>query len=567
MSRLKKQTFYPHEWKGNNSILCQGAILTGKSWVTTIWTLTLIQIISVLVIVFPAQYLTSKSSVSFVWMGIFCQATISILLLISAFTDPGIIPRQRQVKNPKFLKRRTSFRLKYYRMIEFNGVLQRMKYCPTCHIFRPPRTSHCVVCDNCVEVFDHHCPWIGNCVGKRNYKYFFALLNLASLYSLFALAISITHILMVAADLQDEDSSLSGGDAFLQAVAREPVSAVLTVLTFLTSIFVGILTSFHIYLVSTGQTTNEKLKGTFDTVSGNPYSAGNCLTNCARTLIRWKTPALVKILSPLSSTAVISEEESVNLTHAPEIPMVVKTEWPANSVRQRYTFEEEDDDSESENNDSVVFIEKFKQRGMEHFGSELSLKQCDLEDSYDDLSVSTTEVRSVRSDLFPSVLGYGPSKLSKTIHPDGWRKARQKVERLSHSMTGVTIDSVSIEQRRLPPVKTPGRSVSVAEHLWRSNSTISISPETNFRPLRIIDESRGEAKEVKEWRGDDDDSFVLVDQHNTNAPLRSETSVTPKSNSLFFINSKHRSSDFELFRKHPTSRKKNRYYLTNEIKR
>ena len=39
--------------------------------------------------------------------------------------------------------------------------------CPECEIIKPLRSRHCDVCRRCVGVYDHHCPWINNCVGMR----------------------------------------------------------------------------------------------------------------------------------------------------------------------------------------------------------------------------------------------------------------------------------------------------------------------------------------------------------------------------------------------------------------
>ena len=54
------------------------------------------------------------------------------------------------------------------------------------------RTKHCSVCNKCVDVFDHHCKWLNQCVGKRNYPYFFVSVVTAIAMAGSFLALSVT---------------------------------------------------------------------------------------------------------------------------------------------------------------------------------------------------------------------------------------------------------------------------------------------------------------------------------------------------------------------------------------
>ncbi|NXJ84229.1 ZDHC7 Palmitoyltransferase, partial [Trogon melanurus] len=58
--------------------------------------------------------------------------------------------------------------------------------CDRCEAFRPPRAHHCRICHRCVRRMDHHCPWINNCVGELNQKYFIQFLFYTGLASLYA---------------------------------------------------------------------------------------------------------------------------------------------------------------------------------------------------------------------------------------------------------------------------------------------------------------------------------------------------------------------------------------------
>ena len=267
-------------WEGNNYFPYNGHILEGPcSFRPTFASGVAVTLPIGLFIGFNADYITDHwTKAILIVAGVLCLLVI-IFLLLCSFRDPGILRRFHYSAYYKFERKGS----KVFQL----GFVRSYKYCGTCSIIRPIRSSHCFDCNNCVEKCDHHCPWVGNCVGKRNYIYFYLFVITLTFMLLYIEGFCIAHIWKYLHDNINENDYKISSEKRHHIVAYSLCDLVISLYLIIYGVFILAFTLgllfYHTKLIFTNTTTKEMLKFLWNNPFGNSfnrkwdYNMGNTL--------------------------------------------------------------------------------------------------------------------------------------------------------------------------------------------------------------------------------------------------------------------------------------------------
>ncbi|XP_073150320.1 probable protein S-acyltransferase 4 [Henckelia pumila] len=267
-------------WRGSNKFLLGGRLIFGPD-VSSLFLSTFLIVgpalafcIKILLVI---KHNIKEGENANPWYPVLTVAIVLTMLdvfflFLTSSRDPGIVPRNTkppesdetfEINTPsmEWVNGRTPhLKLPRTKDVVVNGHTVKVKFCDTCLLYRPPRASHCSICNNCVQRFDHHCPWVGQCIGIRNYRFFYMFISTSTILCIYVFVVSWINIVRPKRNI-------------FTSMSRDILSVVLIVYCFIAVWFVGGLSVFHFYLISTNQTTYENFRYRYDKKE-NPYNKG-----------------------------------------------------------------------------------------------------------------------------------------------------------------------------------------------------------------------------------------------------------------------------------------------------
>jgi len=196
------------------------------------------------------------------WWAFHVVGVATLLSFIKAsVSDPGVVTAENEARYNAAWDRD-------------KALYTKEKPCKECNVLvRPARSKHCGLCHHCVSKLDHHCPWVNNCIGELNMRWFILFLVMSAifcLYGSFLLAGVIYGYLDKSGLLSPElkyrstrtGNLLPAGFALRVAVLLRDTGflAPLGVFAFLMGIVLIAFTGFQLYHICCNTTTAETFK-------------------------------------------------------------------------------------------------------------------------------------------------------------------------------------------------------------------------------------------------------------------------------------------------------------------
>jgi len=150
-------------------------------------------------------------------------------------------------------------------------------FCRKCLVTRPERAHHCLICGMCVLRMDHHCPWINNCVGFYNHKFFILLGLYTELAGLVALASCLPELAACLRAVTDAEAGFVWMPEHLQFYDV----VVFLIFGIVTSMVCGLLTQMMVVHAGLAARNSTSIEDQYRNMS-NPFDQGSILANLAQ---------------------------------------------------------------------------------------------------------------------------------------------------------------------------------------------------------------------------------------------------------------------------------------------